>query len=86
MNTDKDRMISQYEYIQRQLRAHRPESPGIAIGLGRTVQETTRLVSDFGRQIFLLSGLALLILIIAAAATGNQTFNEFVAWTGWFSN
>ena len=78
-------MVSQHSYVQRQLKTMRPQAGGIATA-SNLATEATRFVSDFGRQIFLFGGLILLVTIILAATTGNQTFASMVAWTGLGSN
>ena len=83
---NKQTQISRHSYMQKELRAaRRSDHPGGAIGTGRAFAEAGRYVSDFGRQALLLAGLLFLIGIIAAATTGNRTFAEFIAWTGWFN-
>ncbi len=86
MNTARERMISGHSYMQRQLKQmHKGEGPGAIAGMGRAATETTRLVSDFGRQAMLFAGLAMLVAVILAATTGNELYERFIYWTGLFN-
>ena len=85
MNKSREQLVSKHSYMQRQLRGMKA-SPGLAVNSGHFLQEMARFFSDFGRQLFLFAGLFLLVAIILAATTGNQTFAHFVAWTGLFGD